>query len=88
VRRAARNRQRLQLIVLLLCVTAGLIGWINQAYLKEQIDWFTTMRPYMLANVRPYVLTPAAESALRPLKSFRECAKDCPEMVVIPAGEF
>jgi formylglycine-generating enzyme required for sulfatase activity len=34
------------------------------------------------------VLTPAAESALRPLQSFRECAKDCPEMVVIPAGEF
>ena len=61
---------------------------MNQATIQEQINWYTTMRPYMLAQVRPYVLTAEAERALKPLDSFRECAKDCPEMIVIPAGEF
>ena len=55
---------------------------------KEQINWFMTMRPYMLASVRPYVLTAEAERALKPGASFRECAKDCPEMIVVPAGEL
>ena len=31
----------------------GLIGWINQAYLKEQWNWYTTVRPYMVVQVRP-----------------------------------
>ena len=44
------------------------------------------MRPYRVANFDPYVLKPDAERALKPLASFRECAKDCPEMIVIPAG--
>jgi formylglycine-generating enzyme required for sulfatase activity len=34
------------------------------------------------------VLAAKAERALIPGDSFRECAKDCPEMVVVPAGEF
>ena len=34
------------------------------------------------------MLKPEAERALKPLASFRECAKDCPEMIVMPAGEF
>jgi formylglycine-generating enzyme required for sulfatase activity len=46
------------------------------------------MRPYTIANVDPYVLKPEDERTLKPGKSFRECAKDCPEMVVVPAGEF
>ena len=46
------------------------------------------MRPYRVANFDPYVLKPEAERALKPLASFRECAKDCPEMIVIPAGAF
>ena len=37
---------------------------------------------------RPYVLKPEAERALKPRRAFRECAKDCPEMIVVPAGEF
>src|SRR4029079_16241707 len=36
----------------------------------------------------PYVLTPEAERALKPGDTFRECAKNCPEMVVVPAGSF
>jgi formylglycine-generating enzyme required for sulfatase activity len=59
---------------------------MNQAQLAEQIR-FVAMRPYMFAQVRPYVLSTAAERALKPGDSFRECAKDCPEMVVVPSGE-
>jgi formylglycine-generating enzyme required for sulfatase activity len=46
------------------------------------------MRPYRVANFDPHVLKPEAERALKPLASFRECATDCPEMIVVPAGEF
>ena len=46
------------------------------------------MRPYRVANFDQHVFEPGAESALKPGDSFRECAKDCPEMVVVPAGEF
>jgi formylglycine-generating enzyme required for sulfatase activity len=73
---------------LLVGIFAGLIGWINQSYIKDQLNWFMTMRPYMLANVRPFVLTEEVEHALKPGASFRECAKDCPQMVVVPAGRF
>ena len=89
-RTAARNRQRMQAAVALLLVgiIAGLVGWINQAYLTEQINWFRVMRPYMLANVRPYVLSEEKEQALKANDSFRECAKDCPEMIVVPPGSL
>jgi formylglycine-generating enzyme required for sulfatase activity len=86
-RRRARRVQAL-VYVLLVGIIAGLIGWINQSYLKTQLNWFVTVRPYLLAQVLPYVLSAEAERALEPGATFRECAKDCPEMVVIPAGEF
>ena len=38
-------------------VVATLVGWLNDAYLEEQVNWFTTMRPYMLAQrpaLRPH----------------------------------
>ena len=92
-RREKRERsraRRVQAVVYMLLVgsIAGLVGWINQSYLRERLTWYTTVRPYMLRQVRPYVLNAAAERALKPGDSFRECAKDCPEMVVVPAGEF
>src|SRR5262249_22850102 len=59
-----------------------------QDYVKQQVNWFYVMRPYMVANIRPHVLTTEAERALKPHMSFRECAKDCPEMIVVPAGSF
>jgi formylglycine-generating enzyme required for sulfatase activity len=74
--------------VLLLGIVIGLLGWINQAAIKETANWFLVMRPYMYAQVRPYVLKPDAERALAPKAPFRECARDCPEMIVVPAGEF
>jgi formylglycine-generating enzyme required for sulfatase activity len=45
-------------------------------------------RPYVLGEVRPYVLAAEAERTLKPANSFKECAKNCPEMVVVPAGGF
>ena len=86
-RRRARRVQAL-VYVLLVGIIAALVGWIKQVYLKEQWDWYLTMRPYRVANIDPYVRKPEAEAALKPGNSFRECAKDCPEMVVVPAGEF
>jgi formylglycine-generating enzyme required for sulfatase activity len=87
---AQRRKLRVQALIyaLLVGIIAGPVGWINQSYIKEQINWFWTVRPYRVAIVDPYVLKPEVERALKPLASFRECAKNCPEMIVIPAGEF
>ena len=88
---AAKSRRRLAqaaIYVMLVGIIVGLVGWINQAYVKEQVNWFVTMRPYMVAQVRPYVLTAAAEQALQRGDMFKECAQHCPLMVVVPPGEF
>jgi formylglycine-generating enzyme required for sulfatase activity len=82
------RRVRALLYLLLIGIIGGLVGWINQTYLKERFNWFMVMRPYMVANFRPHVLTLEAERGLRPKDTFRECVKDCPEMIVVPAGEF
>src|SRR3984957_8698321 len=87
---ARRNRRFVQIAIytLLLGIIAGLVGWINQDYIKAQWTWFAIMRPYAMANFRPYVLPMATERALKPSASFHECAGKCPEMIVIPAGSF
>ena len=41
-----------------------------------------------LGEVRPHVVAAEAERALNPGDSLRECAKDCPDVVVVPAAEF
>ena len=90
-RKAARNRQILYAAVgvLMLGVIASLLGVIFKDKIGEL--WFeqTTLRRYVADKVRPYVLTAEKERALKPGDSpFRECANDCPEMVVLPAGSF
>jgi formylglycine-generating enzyme required for sulfatase activity len=89
-KRLTRHRRLAQIcsLVLVVGIIAGIVGWINQGYIKEQANWYMTMRPYRVANFDPYVLIPEAERALKPLASFRECAKNCPEMIVLPAGSF
>ena len=69
-----KRRVQALIYVLLFGIIAGLVGWINQASLKERTNWYLTMRPYRVANVDPYVLKPEVERALKPLQSFRECA--------------
>jgi formylglycine-generating enzyme required for sulfatase activity len=89
----ARQKKRVARLLagvtaLVAAVITALIGWFNQAYLQEQFNWFWTERPYRVANFDDYVLKPERERALKAGDSFRECLKDCPEMVVVPAGEF
>jgi formylglycine-generating enzyme required for sulfatase activity len=86
--RALARRVQALIFALLIGIIAGLIGWINQSTIKEEKNWFFVMRPYMVSQVRPYGLSPDAERALTPGDTFRECAKDCPEMIVLPEREF
>ncbi len=76
--------------MLLVGIITGLVGWINQSYLERQWNWVWTVRPYMRDHVQPYVRTPEAERMLKAGNDFKECAKDkdCPVMIVIPAGDF
>jgi len=85
-----RRMQRVRALfsVLAAVIFAGLIGWLNQDYLREQVRQFVTIRPYLQTQVRPYVLATEREQTLKPKDTFRECAKNCPEMVIVPAGEF
>jgi formylglycine-generating enzyme required for sulfatase activity len=89
-RAVARNRQRLQAAVgvLMLGTIAGLLGVIYKDEINNARFEYFTVRPYIEANFKPYVLKQEAERALKPGDEFQECAKDCPEMVVIPPGEF
>jgi formylglycine-generating enzyme required for sulfatase activity len=74
--------------VLALGVVAGLAAWVEHDNLTATWRYYTAIRPYMVSQVRPHVLTTAAEQALKPGDSFKECAADCPEMVVVSAGSF
>jgi formylglycine-generating enzyme required for sulfatase activity len=89
-RATERRMHRIQGLVwaLLIAVIVVLVGWINQSFLKEQWRWYTVTRPYVNAKVKPYALTSTAEVALKSGDSFRECLKDCPDMIVVPAGSF
>jgi hypothetical protein len=89
-RAAVRNTQRAQkgIGVLLAVVFVGMLGVMNQTFVLRQVNWFWTMRPYMMANFRPHVLSTVAERALGPSQEFRECDTDCPTMVVVAAGSF
>jgi formylglycine-generating enzyme required for sulfatase activity len=86
--RARTRRAQALIYVLLVGIIVGLIGLMNRTSIEEQVNWYWAMRPYMIAQVRPYVLSADAERALKPGQTFRECAKHCPEMVVVPAGAF
>jgi formylglycine-generating enzyme required for sulfatase activity len=93
-RRGARVAQRLRRMViasmftLLVGIVLGLLGWINQSLIADQWRWWTVTRPYAAAQIWPHVLTAAREQALKAGDSFKECAIDCPEMIVVPAGSF
>src|SRR5262249_26125958 len=75
-----RRLQTAAIGVLALAMLGGLLGWMKQDDLREQWFWFS--------SVRPHVLSAAAERTLARGRTFRECAVVCPEMVVLPAGEF
>src|SRR5215471_4145457 len=66
----------------------GIIAWFNQSLINEEVNWYWNVRPYRRANFDKHVLTAARERGLKPGDSFRECDKDCPEMIAVPTGEF
>jgi len=65
--------------VVVVGIVAAVAAWQGEQWLKEYIYWLTV--------VRGQVLTAAQERVLKPGDTFKECA-DCPEMVVVSAGEF
>ena len=79
--------------VLMLSIAAGLAAYWQEAEVRKLAFWFK--------NVRGSILSEAQERSLKPGDPFAECAKvwsedrpekqihkSCPDMVVIPAGEF
>ena len=76
------------MVALVFAALAGILGYLYGSQLQELWHTLTRVRPYLRAQVEPYVLTRDAERALKALNSFRECAASCPEMIVLPAGEF
>jgi formylglycine-generating enzyme required for sulfatase activity len=87
---AQRRMMRMRLLVatLIVLVAIGVVGWMKQADIGEYWKWYTTTRPFVVSQVRPYVLSAERERSLKPGDSFKECARDCPEMVVVPVGSF
>ena len=76
--RARARRGRALVYVLLVSIIGGLIAWIKQSYLEGEWNWYWKGKPYRVANVDDYVLTPEKERALKPGDTFKECANDCP----------
>ncbi len=91
---AQQRRRRVQALVVAvaICEAAviciGLFGWLNRGVVEDQWRLYTRVNPYIAKEITPYVLTAAAERTLKPGDSFRECAKDCPPMILVPAGSF
>ncbi len=92
----AASRRRTQrataaIFVLMAGVIVSLLGVIYKAELGQLAYEWTTERNFIASHVRPKVLTAEAEKAFASQpgkKTFRECKKDCPEMVVLPRGAF
>jgi formylglycine-generating enzyme required for sulfatase activity len=82
LKQAARRRFNgmLALVCVLLATISALLVWFEHRYISEQY--------YRITQVRPYVLTAAAEPTLKPGDSFEECMAECPQMIVVPAGSF
>jgi formylglycine-generating enzyme required for sulfatase activity len=71
--RIRARRAQVVIYVLLVGIIVGLVGWINQSYIKQEMNWYWTGKPFAIAHVWPHILTSAAEQALKPVDRFREC---------------
>jgi formylglycine-generating enzyme required for sulfatase activity len=83
--RSRTRRTRAFLCVLIAGVAAGLgyEAWSNQSYLRLKVG----ARVDMLADRLWPKLTAEVEQALKSGDIFMECS-NCPEMIVVPKGEF
>jgi hypothetical protein len=57
-------------------VIVGLIGWSNESYIAAQWRSWSIEWPFVALNILPRVLMPAAEQALKPRETFRECVME------------
>lgn len=90
---ASRKRARrtvAAIFLLMIGVIASLLGVIFKAELEQLAFQWTTERNFIASQVRPHVLSAEAEKTIagQPGKTFRECDKNCPEMVVLPRGSY
>ncbi|MGO9133703.1 MAG: SUMF1/EgtB/PvdO family nonheme iron enzyme [Methylovirgula sp.] len=86
--RARVRRVQAAAYVGLVIIILGLVGFINQAFIGEEWRLWVTEAIYRAKVFSGHALTPQAEAALKPGQVFKECAANCPDMVVIPAGAF
>jgi formylglycine-generating enzyme required for sulfatase activity len=78
-----RGQRGLAVIGTLMVVLAlGGVAWWQQGFLWEQYYWRRTMGPSVLTAEQE------KEKAAKPGSDFKECAIDCPTMVVVRAGKF
>jgi formylglycine-generating enzyme required for sulfatase activity len=82
------RRVRAALVALALGVIVGTLGWMNHAFVEEKYDRVVYGLPYWWKHFRGHELTIEAARALKPLEHFQECDTTCPEMVVVPLGQF
>lgn len=76
---AELRAQKLVLVSIILAV----VGVGNEAYVNELTNSDGT-----IAATKSRISRTEAERALKRLASFRECAKECPKMIVVRAGGF
>jgi formylglycine-generating enzyme required for sulfatase activity len=87
VRRSVRRENYARFLLLFALPLLGAVGY---GILDAARVWnrYFVERPYSATQVQPYLLTAEREQSLKPGESFKECAKDCPEMIVVPGGSF
>jgi formylglycine-generating enzyme required for sulfatase activity len=83
-RLAKRQTWQGQMLIGVLAVLLALVGlgWWKQEFFREQYYWRVTMGPSLLS------VEQEREKTTKPGSDFKECARGCPTMVVVPAGRF
>jgi formylglycine-generating enzyme required for sulfatase activity len=83
------SRRTLAVAGVAVAVLVGSIGvWLKQTQ-QTPVPTATPVQPSPAPAQAPVEnVQPAPGDTAPPSASFRDCAKDCPEMIVIPAGEF
>jgi formylglycine-generating enzyme required for sulfatase activity len=78
---------KVYLFVVFTGLMAGLAVWINQDHPTSQWRFSTRILAHGRSQVQS-LLSATREQALKPGHVFRDCASECPEMIIIPAGTF
>ena len=81
-RAALRRRRSLQSLfgVLVVLLAGAGVAWLYRDNLIKEYYWTALMGPNLLTGEQ--------ERALQSRAEFKECAKGCPAMVVVPQGKF